>query len=259
MTQEDLLSALGDRDTFAAALQRALSEQRLLLYAQDVHDLRQPGVLLYRELLLRLRDVRGRVLSPEPIVAAAEEHELVAQIDVWVVQRLLEHVARTPDEKMAYACNLSGRSLSNPGFLAATERAVAASGADPRRLCFEITETAAITRLNAAADFMQRLAATGCRFALDDFGAGHATFAYIRQLPVQFLKIDGSLISVMSANERNRAVVESLNRLGHDLGLITIAEHAQDRATVEELTRIGFDGAQGHIFGEPSQFYDRQP
>lgn len=254
MTQADLLSALGDRETFAEALDRTLREERLLFYVQDVHDLRRPGVLLYRELLLRLRDPRGSILSPEPIVAAAEQHDLVGRIDRWAVERLLAHVARAPAERVAYACNLSGRSLSDPAFLAATERAVADSGADPARVCFEITETAAITRLNAAAEFMQRLAAAGCRFALDDFGAGHATFAYIRQLPVQFLKIDGSLIGAMALDARNRAVVDNLNRLGHDLGMTTIAEHAHDRAMLDELVRMGFDGAQGHVFGEPQPF-----
>lgn len=223
------------------------------LHAQDVVLLSGSSVV-YRELLLRVPGDNADAAMPEALIRMAEHHGLIGDIDLWVLRRLLQALRESVLDTHSYAVNLSGQSLSNPVFLAQLERLVLESGIDPRRLCFEITETAAVTRLTEAARTLQRLVEQGCRFALDDFGAGVASFAYLKALPLQFLKIDGQLIRGLLNDPRDHALVGALQQIGQAYGLKTIAEHVQDVALLEPLRKLGIDAAQGYVLSEPRPF-----
>jgi EAL domain-containing protein (putative c-di-GMP-specific phosphodiesterase class I) len=175
-------------------------------------------------------------------------------IDRWVVRSTLRWLAGRPagpGPAPHYNINLSGQSLSDDGFLAFLLAEIAASGVAPARLCFEITETTAVATLDSAMRFIRALKQRGCRFLLDDFGSGWSSFAYLKNLPVDFVKIDGSFVADMVHDALDRAMVSSINDIGHAMGIRTIAEFVEDRATLEALRAIGVDYAQGYALGRP--------
>ena len=240
--------------TLIGAISKALDEDRFELYVEDVVSLRAPHEIVYRELLLRMRDEQGRIIAPSRLIAAAERYYLMNAIDRWVVSRAIEAIARLPSDGVIYAINLSAISLSDEQFLPFVQSCLEQHGAPPERICFEITETAAISHLTEAVKFIQRLADEGCRFALDDFGAGMASFSYLRNLPVHFLKIDGSFVRSMQDSDVDRSLVTTINQLGHDVGLRTIAEHVEDVSVIRALQEIGVDWAQGRAIAEARPF-----
>jgi EAL domain-containing protein (putative c-di-GMP-specific phosphodiesterase class I) len=154
------------------------------------------------------------------------------------------------------AINLSGQTLSEEGFLEYVVDQIKQYGVDPRRICFEITESAVIANLNKARQFMQTLREIGCRFSLDDFGSGLSSFAYLKNLDVDFLKIDGMFIKSIANSKIDRAMVESINNVGHVMGLHTIAEFAENDVIINILKDIGVDYAQGYGFAKPELFDD---
>ena len=234
----------------------ALDQSQFLLHYEDVVSTQALGKVLYRELLVRMRDGEGNLVQPTIFIAAAERYYLMASLDRWVMEAAFKGVARLPPDGVIYAVNVSGASLSDDEFLSHVIRSLDESGVDPTRICFEITETAAISQLAQAVRFINALAALGCRFALDDFGAGMASFSYLKNLPVQFVKIDGSFVRGMKDSSVDRGLVEAINRIGHEMGLCTIAEHAEDADALCQLAAIGVDWVQGHAVAVSRPFSD---
>ncbi|WP_024304137.1 EAL domain-containing protein [Pseudogulbenkiania sp. MAI-1] len=235
-------------------LRRAMEEDRFCLYAQKiipVADDEPAGP--HFELLLRLRDEYGMLVPPNAFIPAAERYNLMTTIDRWVVRTVLSTLAaRTPSgSRWTCAINLSGASLGDDEFLDYLRTELLGSGVDPTCLCFEITETVAIANLASATEFMRELRQLGCRFSLDDFGAGMSSFGYLKHLPVDYLKIDGSFVKDMVGDPINHAMVEVINHIGHVMGKHTIAEFVEDQDILDELKKIGVDYAQGYGVARP--------
>lgn len=245
----------------------ALSAGRFCLYAQDIVPLQasEPGTAgsaggagRHIELLLRLVDEQGQLVPPMAFVPACERYNLMPMIDRWVVETAFAALARMhaeqPGEIGMCSINMSGASLADahfPGFVRqqAVRHDIALSG-----ICFEITETAAINNLAQAAAFIEQLQGMGCVFALDDFGAGMSSFAYLKHLPAAYLKIDGSFVREMLDDPVNAVMVEVIQRIGHAMGKKTIAEFVESEAMRERLRALGVDYAQGQLIGAPAPF-----
>lgn len=228
---------------------RAIEDGRLFLFCEDVVSIAEPGTVVYRELLVRMRGDDGAVIKPAHFVPAAERYFLMSALDRWVVTEALAKLAKLPTgahRDILYAINVSGQSISDPEFFDFMVGEIERTGVDPTRLCFELTETAAVSRLTDAASFVRRLSERGCKFALDDFGVGMSSFGYLKNFPVHFLKIDGSFVRSMRDSQIDRGMVETINRIGHQLGLKTIAEHVESLDLLEPLRELGVDWAQGH-------------
>ena len=228
-----------------ATISRALDENAFELHYEDVVSVADPQRVRYRELLIRMRDEKGQMVSPGRFIAAAERYYLMTALDRWVLENALAAVAQLPADGVIYALNISGMSLSDENFMRFAEQALRRLGPRAQSVCIEITETAAITHLAEAVRFMRRLSDLGCRFAMDDFGAGMASFAYLKNLPVDFLKIDGSFVRAMMASHVDRGMVDAINRIGKDMGLKTIAEHVEQVEVLRTLDGMGIDWAQG--------------
>ncbi len=238
-------------------IHRALEDRLFRLYYQPIQPLAPDGAGrdVLCEVLIRMLDDRGRVLSPAAFIAAAERYHLVGSVDRWVVRTALRAAAesqrRDCSKRLLFAINLSGQSLSDDTFLDYVVAQLVESGVDSRRISFEITETAAISKLDGATRFIRVLREMGCRFVLDDFGTGLSSFAYLRDLPVDYLKIDGEFIKNMLDDQVKRALVESINQIGHVIGVQTIAEWVENRATLDAVKKIGVDYAQGYWIARP--------
>ncbi|GAB4358845.1 MAG: hypothetical protein Kow0073_17570 [Immundisolibacter sp.] len=237
---------------WATELREALDERRLLLYAQPIRGLRGAGRPWY-EVLVRLRQRNGNVVLPGAFLPAAERFGLMPLIDGYVLDRALEFLLQTrPADRPRLSVNLSGRSLEDRGILATLERYFA----DPRQcggdLCLELTEATAVAHLGRTREFIGRLRGAGCRFALDDFGTGVSSFAYLKHLPVDYLKLDGSFVRDITREPIDRAMVEAIQRLSSIMGFETIAEFVEDTATLELLRRIGVNYGQGFLLGQPT-------
>jgi diguanylate cyclase (GGDEF)-like protein/PAS domain S-box-containing protein len=205
------------------------------------------------EIFVRMLDRSGQVVEPAAFVAAAERYHLIDSLDRWVVQTAFGAVAEAQrgGVETLFTINLSAQSLSDESFLAFVIGELGRSGVDPSRICFEITETAAMSKLDSAVRFLTILRREGCRFALDDFGSGLSSFAYLRNLPIDFLKIDGALVQDMKDDPVKRALVAAINEIGHVMGVCTIAEWVENATVVEALETLGVDYAQGHWYSHP--------
>jgi EAL domain-containing protein (putative c-di-GMP-specific phosphodiesterase class I) len=238
-------------------IQKALDTQQFVLYSQRIVPLRKDGGLLpHNEILLRCRDESGKLVSPAVFVPAAERYGFMPQIDRWVIATVFSQYAQAHvhcDEKRAplYAINVSGTSIGDSGFLDFVREQFRRHQVPPQAICFEITETSAIANLTEAASLMEDLKAMGCRIALDDFGSGMSSFGYLKHLPVDFLKIDGSLVKDILDDPVSFAMVDSVNRIGHVMGIQTIAEFAENEAILDVLRGMGVDYAQGYGVQRP--------
>ena len=232
-------------------LRDAIAEDRLRLYAQPIVHL-VTGERHY-ELLLRLRTAAGEIIPPAEFLPVAERSGLIHQLDRWVVKEAVRVAARLERAGRAtlLEVNLSGRSFADDGLVEWTRDAIVAAGIDATRLVFEITETAAIAELPRARAFVERLRELGCRFALDDFGAGFSSFTYLKHLPVDFLKVDGSFITGVARDEQDQLFVGAMVNVARGLGKQTIAEFVGDRETVDTLRLLDVDYAQGYFIGRP--------
>jgi diguanylate cyclase (GGDEF)-like protein len=236
----------------------AFEERRFRLFHQLIQPLNPEGggpKELLCEVFIRMLDDRGKVIAPSAFIAAAERYHLMTSIDRWVVKTAFRALAEAqradPSSATLFAINLSGQSIGDEGFLSFVIEELESSGVDSRRICFEITETAAISKLDRAIRFIRILKSRGFRFVLDDFGSGLSSFAYLRDLEVEFLKIDGEFVQNMMEDRVKRAMVESINQIGHVMGLTTIAEWVENRETLDALTAMGIDYAQGYWLCRP--------
>jgi diguanylate cyclase (GGDEF)-like protein/PAS domain S-box-containing protein len=238
---------------WVARVTRAAEENRLELFFQPIVRIGSDGIPDFHELTVRLRDDDGRLVPPSEFIPAAERYNVMSIIDRWVVVRAVELLKRRRDTQGSLpmlAVNLSGTSLNEQSFAEFVLQTVG----EPEiasALCFEITETAAVTSLSNAAFFMRELKARGCRFSLDDFGTGLSSFMYLKTLPVDYLKIDGQFISQIATDAVDRSMVEAISKVGRALGIATVAECVESEAVLEELKRIGVDFAQGYYIANP--------
>jgi diguanylate cyclase (GGDEF)-like protein/PAS domain S-box-containing protein len=235
----------------------ALGEDRFRLFFQKVLPLSADEHEQYGEILVRLVDEQGKLVLPMAFIPAAERYQIMPAIDRWVLSATLTALRkRVPvlGEISVCAINLSGQSLCDDHFLASVVNILDASSVNPAHICFEITETAAIANLTRAMRFITVLKGMGCRFALDDFGSGLISFMHLKHLPVDFLKIDGSFVRDMVKDPVDAAMVEAINRIGHVMGIRTIAEAVEDQMTLEALRDLGVNYAQGTIISRPEPF-----
>jgi diguanylate cyclase (GGDEF)-like protein/PAS domain S-box-containing protein len=263
-TENVELSARFDQMLRAQELQQALKDQRFMLDSQIVVPVaagRDDGH--HVELLLRLIDNSGRTVPPGEFLPAAERFGLMPQIDRWVVQNAFAALAERQRAGAAplasCAINLSGATVGDRAFMLFVREQLARYGVAPHSICFEVTETVAVQNLDEAIHFIGELQALGCRFALDDFGAGMSSFAYLRQLPVDYVKIDGSFVKDMVGDPISRAMVETINRMASLMGKRTIAEFVESGEILDALRGIGVDYAQGYAIGRPQAFVAKTP
>jgi diguanylate cyclase (GGDEF)-like protein/PAS domain S-box-containing protein len=234
-------------------IRRALEEDRLILYCQPILDLRTNEICQY-ELLLRLPDEeRGEPLPPSAFLYRAERSGMIQAIDGWVVRKAISLLAdhERAGHELVLNVNLSGKSIGDRKLAALTEGMLAESGIDPSRLVFELTETAAISNIEEAKAFAIRMHGRGCRFALDDFGAGFGSFYYLKSFPFDYLKIDGDFIRDLSASPMNQLVVSAIVGIARGMGKKTVAEFVANEETARLLRTIGVDCAQGYHIGMP--------
>jgi diguanylate cyclase (GGDEF)-like protein/PAS domain S-box-containing protein len=242
---------------WAARISNALDDNRFELFRQTIQPL-QPGLDTgaHYELLLRMRDENGALVSPELFIVAAERYGLTPSIDRWVIAHALRWLVSEADERARLSLcsiNLSGQSLTDEKFLPFVIEQFQTSGIDGSLICFEITETAAIASYSQANRFIHALKEIGCRFALDDFGTGLSSFGYLKHFPVDFLKIDGSFVKEILHDPIDREMVRSINEIGHLTGKQTIAEFAENAEIITMLRGIGVDYAQGYGVSEPKR------
>lgn len=238
----------------------ALEENRFCLYSQEIAALdpadNSAGHL---EILLRLHDESGRIIQPDSFIPAAERFGLITALDRWVVRSVFQVIRQCLDEGRKgplamCSINLSGNSIGDDKFLEYLHRQFSDFAIPPELICFEITETSAIANLGSAIRFINELKGLGCKFSLDDFCAGMSSFAYLKHLPVDFLKIDGSFVKDMLDDPVNRAMVEVINHIGHVMGKQTIAEFVETPPIHQALQEIGVDYAQGYLIERPGIF-----
>jgi diguanylate cyclase (GGDEF)-like protein/PAS domain S-box-containing protein len=239
--------------TMIDRIRGALENDLLQMYCQPILDLRTGRISQY-ELLLRMLDEEGHVLPPKEFLGIAERYGLMNEIDRWVVNQAIGLVADREEagDPIQLEVNLSAKSLGDPRFPEWVEERLAAAAIDTSSLIFEITETAAIANMDVAKNFVNRLTSLGCRFALDDFGAGFGSFHYVKHLPVDYVKIDGDFVRNVVESSTDQSVVKAIVQLARGLGKKTIAEFVGDEATVHLLREYGVDFAQGYHIGVPA-------
>jgi diguanylate cyclase (GGDEF)-like protein/PAS domain S-box-containing protein len=237
-------------------IHKAFAEHRFCLYHQPIVPLcpSLQGEPPLCEIFIRMIDEEGRLASPAAFIPAAERYHLIGTIDRWVVHAAFVSLAcraLSHEDETCFAINLSGQSLGDDAFLEYVLEEIEVTGVAPRRVYFEITETAAVENLEQAVTFIRVLKERGCRFVLDDFGSGLSSFAYLKNLQVDFLKIDGAFVRDMVGSPVQRALVESIHQIGQVMGIRTIAESVENRATLEMLREVGVDYVQGFGIAMP--------
>ncbi|NEV61963.1 EAL domain-containing protein [Thiorhodococcus minor] len=226
----------------------ALREDRFTMHFQPIIDIRSRAIC-HAESLLRLRDRHGEMTPPDRFIPIAEQTGQIQAIDHWVLRRALTTLSEHKDLKLAI--NLSANAMDDPAILETLSRLLAKQAVEPSRISFEITESVAINSLTSATRLMLNIKELGCRFALDDFGSGYASYAYLRQLPVDDIKIDGAFIRELPNNREDRIFVKAVTDMAHGMGKRVIAEFVDKTQVLDILEDIGVDCAQGYLFSRP--------
>jgi len=239
-------------------IQDMLEQDRFRLYFQaiePIEDIASERNRLHGEVLVRMLDHDGSLIGPDAFIPAAERYSLMGAIDRWVVKKTLETLGQDIDyvQNRMSTCsiNLSGQSISDDRFMSALAKMIEDMDIPPELLCFEITETAVISNLSNATRLIDTLRAMGCQFALDDFGVGLSSFGYLKNLAVDYLKLDGCFIKGMTRDSTDYAMVHAINYVGQTLRIKTIAEFVENRETLQALRDIGVDYAQGYGIAKP--------
>lgn len=240
---------LASRAKWRERISQAVLEDALELHYQPIFDIREQRVTRF-ETLVRMRDNVGRLVFPDHFIPIAEQSGQIHEIDRWVIRETIDQVKANPG--ISLAVNLSGRVLDDPSLLDWFHQQLQQSHIDPSCLILEITETAAVANVQDAIAFMREIKALGCRFALDDFGSGFSSFAYLKQLPVDIVKIDGAFIQNLATSAEDQLFVKALTDVAKGLGKITVAEFVENAETLQLLEGFGVDFAQGYHIGRPS-------
>ncbi len=237
------------------ALHEALAADRFALFAQPILPLCAERPEPHFEFLLRMVSENSELLPPEKFLSAAERYQLLPAIDRWVIKNslaaLAEHSSTLRGRGMRFSVNISGASIASEEFLEFLENAIKESGVPPESLCFELTETSAVSNLKRADRLMQRLRLLGCTFALDDFGTGLSSLVYLKSLPVSVLKIDGAFVRDAGTNQRTESMVRAIAQLAHTMGMETVAEYVETDELRARMTALGVDYGQGFAIGRP--------
>jgi len=251
---DELITQRRGQMEWVQRIREAIDLDRFELWSQDIHAIGLTGMPpKCAELLLRFFDENGQLVATETFIQAAERYDLMPSIDRWVIQKALPLIAELEAETGEdewFSINLSGQSLGDKNFAQFVLDQLEQSGVNPGSVCFEITETAAISNLSMAIEFIGQVRDRGCRIALDDFGSGLSSFSYLQNLKVDYLKIDGAFVSTMHENRVNAAMVEAIAGVARELDIQVIAEWVEHPETIELLKKQRIDYAQGYAFGE---------
>ncbi|PSB40469.1 diguanylate kinase, partial [filamentous cyanobacterium Phorm 6] len=281
---QELIKQHGETE-WVVQIHQALEENRFCLYSQPIVPLlNSPTTGTHCEILLRLQLANGQLVSPMAFIPAAERYNLMHTIDRWVIRTLFSNLSKiftanlfvqnpgvdsdkivtfpacsllsNPQSSFGkypnlYSINLSGDSLNEEKFIEFIQEQFSIHQIPPQIICFEITETVAIGNLSKAASLIWQLKELGCQFALDDFGSGMSSFAYLKNLPVDYLKIDGNFIKNIAENPIDIAMVEAITKIAHVMGIKTIAEYVENQKIMDKLNELGVDYAQGYHLGKP--------
>jgi EAL domain-containing protein (putative c-di-GMP-specific phosphodiesterase class I) len=255
---------------WATRIKDALKSGRFKLFYQPIVPVTEcikDNPPNHGEILVRMLDDDGSLIPPGAFIPAAERYGLMPDIDRWIInelfrleqaryQALWRNESHKKTQNCLYTINLSGASLIEPSFLDFVKLQLQQYRIPPHLVCFEITETIAITHLDRATQFMRELKSMGCRFLLDDFGSGMSSFGYLKKLPVDYLKIDGLFVKDILEDPIDRAMVKAINDIGHTMGLKTIAEFVENEGILRELHALGVDFAQGYGISPPCPLQD---
>ncbi len=238
-------------------IQEALSDNRFTLLAQPIVDLAS-GHVDQHELLVRMRDEHDDLVPPGAFMYIAERGDMVQRIDAWVIEQAIDLLCEggARGQELTLTVNLSGRSIGDPELLELIEDGIRRPGVSPSQLIFETTETAAVEHITKARLFSERLAELGCRFALDNFGAGFGSFYYLKYLPFDIVKIDREFIDGCVASVTDRLAIKAVVEFARGLGKSTVAEFVADEQTVQLLARLGVDCGQGYYLGRPAPVHE---
>ena len=241
-----------EQTQWVSKINEALEDDRFTLYAQEIVPLTDnPELLPHKEVLIRMLSEEGDVIPPMAFIPPAERYNLMPKLDNWVIKNVIRQV-KSDDTNTVYAVNLSGQSMADNKFTTEVLEIIDQSNINNERLCFEITETAAISNLENAREFLNNLQELGCYTALDDFGSGLSSFAYLRTMPINYLKIDGMFVRQIVEDRTSYVMVEAIHAIGRTMGLKTIAEFVENEDIKNELIKMGIDYAQGYHFGAPT-------
>lgn len=264
-SNEDLARRHGEMH-WVSGVNKALQQDRFVLFAQTIKPLRDSnGALPHREILIRILEKDGTLIPPGAFIPPAERYDLMPKVDRWVITHLFSslaaHMSAHPNPENLQqvlgmvAVNLSGASINDELFIHFLRDQFSEHGIPPEAICFELTETAVMASLERARNFIREVREMGCRLALDDFGSGMSSFNYLKNLPVDYLKIDGGFVRDLVRDTVDQTIIESINRTGHALGIRTVAEMVEDHDSIEILRRIGVDYAQGMAISPPRPLF----
>ena len=236
-------------------LQSALIDNRYVLYAQTIRSLKKEENSYRYEILVRMLDQDGQLLLPGKFMSAAERYHMMSGLDRWVINKTLEELGNADNmlevNLACFSINVSAQSLTDDDFVDYVAERITDSGVSPEALCFEITETAVVRNLERGQRFIRQLGKLGCRFALDDFGTGHCSFAYLKDLPVQYIKVDGVFIRDILENPLSDAIVSSVTNIAKVMNACTVAEHVENELILQRLRQHGIDYVQGFAIARP--------
>ncbi len=252
---EDSLVRERYRDIYwVPIIREALINERFFLVFQPIVRL-SDGEVSHYEVLIRLRNENGEIIGPVEFIPAAERMGLIHGIDLWVVESAIDYLAALPagSSHISFSINLSSVAFQDMSLLPTIKQKLEMTGVRAERLTFEITETAAVENYKQTRSMINHIRALGCRFALDDFGAGFCSFNYLKTFPVDYVKIDGQFISNLVNDETDQMLVKSMHQIANKMGKKTIAEFVESPETISQLRKIGVNYGQGYIFGRPSE------
>lgn len=236
---------------WASRISNALDNDKFVLYAQQICPLGSSDTQQHIEILVRMLDDNNEIIAPGSFIPAAERYNLMSNVDKYIIDNVFHYIRKQGEDEMSYSINLSGNSLNEDDLTQFIKDKLVEYDVRASRICFEITETSAITNIYKARKLMFELREIGCQFSLDDFGSGLSSFEYLKNLPVDYLKIDGSFVQDMVDNKTDHAMVAAINEIGHVMGIKTIAEFVENDNIIHKLRQIGVDFVQGYGVHRP--------
>jgi diguanylate cyclase (GGDEF)-like protein len=249
----NLTQRLGDMH-YSQMIQESLANDNFVLYAQEIKANHEDNIKWHGEFLVRMLDEDGSIISPDKFIPAAERYHLMVDVDKWVINNAFQSIKKLEEKynsEILCAINLSGQSVCDEGFLSYVVNKLDELNVSPSCVCFEITETAAVANFLEAEKLLETLRGMGCSFSLDDFGSGLSSFGYLKKLNVDYLKIDGSFVRSMLDDKKDYALVKSINQIGKELGMKTIAEFVENERLRDALKKMNVDYVQGYGIAKP--------